>query len=119
MEKEACEGDEVQPPYRLGQPLVVLGQPPEARRPRKGTLHNPPARQEHEAPLGVGVLDHLKPDAFGLGLGRRLLSRLAPLYVVGQLHALARGLLHRLCQRLYLRALLLGGGCDSQGEQVP
>jgi len=66
---------------------------------RSDYLHNPPARQEYEALLGPGVFDHLKPDA--VGLGRDLLSRIAPVHV-GQLHALARGFLPRLGQGLHL-----------------
>jgi len=99
VEKEAGEGDEVQPRYRLWQPLLVLGQPLEPRCPREGTLFDPPARQEYEALLGAGVFDHLKPDA--MSLGRDLLSRVAPVHL-GQLYALARGSLHRLGQGLHL-----------------
>ncbi len=62
VEKETGEGDEVQPRYRLGQPLVVFGQPPESRCPRKGTLYDPPARQKHKALFSAGVFDHLQLD---------------------------------------------------------
>ncbi len=56
------------------------------------------------------------PDAVGRGI--RLFTRVAPVHA-GQLHALARGLLHRLGQCLHLCPVSLGVGRNSQGEQVP
>ena len=68
VEEEAGEGDELQPRDCLRQPLVVLRQPPEARRPREGALHHPPARQQDKAFPDPGMSDHLQPDAPRLGL---------------------------------------------------
>jgi hypothetical protein len=41
LEQQTDEGDEVQADQGLGQPLVVLGQAPETRRPGKGALDDP------------------------------------------------------------------------------
>src|SRR6476646_12195113 len=62
-EREAGEGDEVEASQRLGQALVVAGEPAAAGRPGEGTLDHPPAGQQDEAPLRRGRLDHLQGDA--------------------------------------------------------
>ena len=63
LEHQAGEGHEVESGQGLGQPLVVADQPAEARRPGEAAFHDPAAGQQHEPPLGLGVLDHLQPDA--------------------------------------------------------
>jgi glucokinase len=86
MEHEAGEGHEVQAGQGLGQPLVVAGQAAEARHPGEAALHDPAPRQQHEAALGLRVLDHLQVDA----VGRRRLGRVIPgvaLVDVGQVDA--------------------------------
>jgi site-specific DNA recombinase len=85
---------------------------------RSDYLHHPPARQQHEAALGLRILDHLQADAVGLSLLRRLLPAIASVHI-GQLHALARGLLHSPGECLHLSPVLLGGWRNAQGKQVP
>jgi hypothetical protein len=75
------------------------------------------SRQQDEALLGPGVPDHLQTDAASFGRLGSLFAGVAPVHV-GQLHRLARGLLHRARQLLYLRALLLVGRGDAQRQQV-
>jgi hypothetical protein len=106
VEEEARQSDEVQPRHRGRQPLVILGQPPKARRPREIALHHPPPRQKHEAPLGLRPLDHLQPNAMLLRCLGRLLPGV-PLVYVGQLYRLTGRLLHGLGQLLHLRPVLL------------
>ena len=50
-EHQASEGHEVQAGQGFGQPLVIAGQPSEARRPRKAAFYHPPARQQDEPRL--------------------------------------------------------------------
>ena len=73
----------------------------------------PPARQQHEAALGLGQLDHAQLDAGGLGVLARLLARVT-LIGPGHPHRLARGLLHRLAQR----ALTCDRSCSLAGVTV-
>src|SRR5215217_5798596 len=108
----------MKPGNGLREPLVVARQASEARRPGEAALHYPPARQEHEALLGAGVLDHLQSDAARFRRFCRLLARVALVHI-RQLNALARVLLHGSRQLFDLRAVLFGGGRDAQGEQVP
>ena len=110
MEHQAGEGDEVQSSHGLWQPLVVLDQSPKPRRPRQRAFHYPPARQQHEAALGLRVLYHLKPNAASFGIGLRLLPRIA-LISISQLDILAGRLLDRGGQCLYP----LPRSCSSAG----
>ena len=75
------------------------------------------SRQQDEALLGPGVPDHLQTDAASLRRLGSLFAGVAPVHV-GQLHRLARGLLHRARQLLYLRAVLLVGRTEAQRQQV-
>ena len=74
VEEEARQSDEVQPRYRGRQPLVILDQPPKARRQHEIAPHHPPPRQKHEAPLGLQPLDNLQPNTVLF----RCLGRLLP-----------------------------------------
>lgn len=85
---------------------------------RSDYLHHPPARQQDEALLRAGMLDHLKADAMRSGVGGRRLAGVAPVDV-RQLHRLARRLLHRPRQPLHPRPVLLVRRADAQREQVP
>ena len=69
MEQQAGKRQEMESGEGLRQPLIVTCQAAEARHPSKGAFHHPAARQQHEAPLGVGQLDDLQPDALLLGGG--------------------------------------------------
>jgi len=62
-EHQAGENQEVQADQRVGQSLVVAGDATEARHPGDRSLDDPTAGQQHEAPLGLGRLDHLQADA--------------------------------------------------------
>jgi hypothetical protein len=83
MQHEAGEGEEVQPRRHFGQALVVARQAAEARTPGEIALHLPAPRQQDEAVLGLGRLDHLEADALRRGVGGGLLPRVA-LVDVGQ-----------------------------------
>ena len=62
--------DEVYSFEGLWESFVVSGEASEARGPGERAFDDPSARQEHEASLGHGMLDHFKPDAVLLcGLG--------------------------------------------------
>src|SRR5690349_5699448 len=63
VQHQADEGDEVQADQGCLQPLVVLGQAPEARGPREAALRDPPPRQKDEPFLRLGHLDDLQVDA--------------------------------------------------------
>ena len=63
------------------------------------------------------LLDHLQPDAVGLGGGRRFLARVAAVHV-RQLDTLAGRLLHSLGERADLRPVLLGGRRAAQSQEV-
>ena len=117
LEQQDHEGDEVQADQGLGEPLVVLGQPPEARGPSERALHDPAARQQDEAPLGLRQLDDLQLDAMRAGVLRRVLARIALIHV-GQLHVLAGHLLDRVRQLGHLRPLLLVGRGNNHGQEV-
>jgi hypothetical protein len=84
---------------------------------RQDYLHHPAARQQHEAPLGLGVLDHLQLEAVGFGRGRRRAPGVT-LVDVGQLDRLAGHGLHTGGQRFHLRPILLVGRGDHQGQQM-
>src|SRR4051812_41616111 len=66
-EHEVGEGDEVEAGQRLGQALVVAGEPATTGHPGEGTLDDPPAGQQDEPPLRRGRRDHLQDDAVRLG----------------------------------------------------
>src|SRR5215217_764636 len=104
----------MKPGNGLREPLVVARQASEARRPGEAALHYPPARQEHEALLGAGVLDHLQSDAARFRRFCRLLARVALVHI-RQLDALARVLLHGSRQLFDRRA---AGGQAQDGPQV-
>ena len=102
---------------RLGQALVVAGEPAAAGHPGEGTLDDPPAGQQDEPPLRRGRCDHLQDDAVRLGgLGRPLTG--IALVDVGQRDVLAGGVLDRLGQLGHRRAVVLAGGRHVQGQQV-
>jgi hypothetical protein len=54
VEQETGERDEVQPSQHGRKPLIVAGQPPEARFPGETALGYPAARQQDKAVLGFG-----------------------------------------------------------------
>src|SRR5919205_923509 len=117
VQQQAREGDEMQRRDGLRQALVVTSQAPEAGGPGERALHNPAARQEDEAPLGLGVLDHLQADAV---LGRRL-GRLVPgvaLVHKRQLDVLAGHGLDGVRQVADLRSFLLAGGGHQHRQQI-
>ena len=115
-EKEASERDEVEPRERLGQPLVSLTKRRKAT-PTRNLVPPPPPRQQHEAPLGLLVLDHFEPDAmFGGELGGPL-ARVS-LIDVSDLDVLCGRLLYLLGEFLHLLAVVLVGRTHAQGEQV-
>lgn len=43
--------------------FIVSGRPSESRGPGEGSFDDPTTREQHEAPLGYGVLDHLQAQA--------------------------------------------------------
>ncbi len=118
MHDEASEGDEVESGEDAGQPLVVLGEAPEAGGPSEAALDHPAARQQHEAALGLGVLDDDEADAVTLGLGRRRVTGVA-LVDISELDTLARGGLDRSGKPLDLGAVLFVGGRDVEGQEMP
>ena len=62
---------------------------------RNDYFHDPPARRQHEAALGLGQLDHLEGDAvLGGGVGG-LFARVALVHEA-EFHALTGGVLHGL-----------------------
>src|SRR5215210_1642473 len=106
LKKEASERDEVEPRHRLGQPLIIIHQSPKARCLRGISFHHPPPRQQHEAALGLLVLDHFEPDAlFGGQLGGPL-ARVSLIYV-SDLDVLLGRLLYLLGEFLHLLAVVL------------
>jgi len=92
------------PDQGLGEPLVVSGQPLEARYPGKGTLHHPAAGQQDEAPLGLGELYHFQADAHHLGGILGLLAGVALLHK-GPFDRVARGFLDRIREGGFVKAL--------------
>ena len=62
MEQETDEGQEMEPRQGRCQPFIVTRQAPKARRPGEAALHSPPHWQRHEAPCGLGQLDHPQLD---------------------------------------------------------
>jgi hypothetical protein len=104
-------------PQDAGQWFVVARQAPKARPPAEAALDHPAARQQHEALLRFGQLDHVQVDAVGLGVLPGLLAGIA-VVGPGELDRLAGGLLHYLAQHLHLGALLLVGRRDVYRQQV-
>ena len=82
----------------------------------EGALRDPAPGQQHEAPLGLGQLDHLELDALLVG---RLGGFVAGVALVhsGQREALPGRLLHPCGQFADLRPLLRVGGRDRQRQQ--
>ena len=67
-EFEADEGDEMEAGQDIEATLVVANEASEAGLPGEGALDYPSARQEDEAALGLGELDHVEADAVGSGV---------------------------------------------------
>src|SRR6476619_2842795 len=107
--QQYSKGNKMQPRQRLGQPLVVTGQPPETSSPGKAAFHYPSARQQHEASFSVWQLDYLQPDTLTFGSFKRHISSVARIYI-RYLHVVPRHLLHLPCKFLYLCSVLLIGG---------
>ena len=118
MKNEAGKGDEMQARDRGGKAFVILGQPPETRRPREGPLHHPPPRQQHEA---LPRSEQSDDDQLDPPLRRRLGRLLPGVPLIGpaQPHGDARRFLHRVGQRTDLRALLLVRRRHPQRQQLP
>jgi hypothetical protein len=74
---QAREGNEMQAFEDVEASLVVAGQASEAGLPGEGALDHPPAREEDEATLGLGELDHIKADTVGRRVRRRIGAFLA------------------------------------------
>lgn len=83
------------PGQRLGEPLVIAGQPPKAGGPRKRAFHHPTFGQEHKAFLGLRQFHHFQFDPVFLGGCRRRWPRVALIHI-RQFDVLAGDLLHRL-----------------------
>ena len=75
--QEEREGDEVEAGQAGGESLVVPREAAEARGPRERALDDPPAREQHEAALGLRGLDDLQADAVGGGGRRGVLAGVA------------------------------------------
>ena len=60
---EDGEGDEMYSFESLRESFIVSGESSEACGPGEGAFDDPPARQQHEASFGHGVLDDLEPYA--------------------------------------------------------
>ena len=73
-EHEADEGEPVEAGEGGSEAFIVAGEAAEACGPAEAALDDPAARQEHEAALGVGQLDHEQGDAVALRRRRRLLA---------------------------------------------
>jgi site-specific DNA recombinase len=85
---------------------------------RMDYLHHPASRQEDEALLGLGVLDHLQADAAPPRLaGGRLAG--VPLIRERHFHRAAGDLLKPRGQLRHLRPLLFVGRRDLQRQQLP
>lgn len=117
MQHQAGKGHEVQPRQDLRQPLIVPGEPAEARGPGEATLDDPALGQQDEATIGVRQLDHSQADAMGGRCVGWLLARV-PLVDVGQLDGLASDLLHGRRQGVDLGPVLRVGWGEVQREQV-
>ena len=98
-EHEHGEDEEVDAAQHIGQKLVVARQAPESGQPAEAALDHPAPGQQHEALFRLGQPDHLELNGVRLGCLSGFFSRVA-LVVPSQLHALARGPLHRLAARL-------------------
>lgn len=121
MKKEAREGDEVvQPRYRPGQPLVVFGQSRRNRdahaKERSTTHRRGNSTKPFLAPGCLATSSRMPPWACA---STEASSPCSPGPHTPKFHALAHVLLlHRPCQLLHLRPVLLGGRRDAPGEQV-
>jgi len=98
----------MQPRQRLGQPLLILHQPPKTRCPRQISLHNPSPWQEHKASLRFFVLYDLQRYAVSLRFFRGSFSGVALIHE-GDLHRLARGFLHPIGLLAHISPLLFVG----------
>ena len=117
MEHEASKGDVMETGKRLSQALVVTSQTSESRGPCKASFNHPAARQQYEAALGLGVLDHRQLDTVGLSRLFCILSSVALIHI-RQCHTLVGKVLYRLRQFFHLRPVLLIGRGDMQGQQM-
>jgi hypothetical protein len=117
MEQETDEGQEMQRSQSRGEALIVARESAEACGPGKVALHHPASREEDEAPLGLGQLDHCQLDAVLCGRLSRLWAGVA-LIDVRQLHMLARHLLYGAGQLLDLRPLLFIGRRHQQRQEM-
>jgi hypothetical protein len=97
--------------------FVVASQATEASGGGEASLHHPAARQQDEAALGLGMLDHFQLDTM---LGCRCFGRRSGVALVhiGQLDILFCNLLHLPGQFADLCAILLVGRRDMQGQQM-
>src|SRR3974390_2395434 len=98
----------MKPSQGLRQTLVVTSKAAKACRPSEASFHHPASRQEHEAALGLGVLDDRQLNAVSLGCPLGFLSGIALIHI-RELHSLSGDVLHRLLELFNLRAILLIG----------
>lgn len=90
----------------FGQSFVISREPAEPCQPAEASLHHPAPGQQHEALLHLGQLHDLQVDAVVPSGRRRRFARVA-LIRPGQLHRVARGLLHVLAQPLHCMQLAI------------
>ena len=99
------------------QALVVSRQPPEASRPAKRALHDPPPRQQHKSVLGLVMLYDFQVNAL-LGCGGRRFFAGIPLIDKSYFYLLLGHGLNRLRQLGDLRPVLFIGGSHPQRQQM-
>ena len=98
MKHETSEGEEVISGDGFGQALVVAGKSAEPRCPSETAFDHASTRQQDKAAFCLSMLDHFQLDAMRARRLFRIFSGVALIHI-GQLHAVVRNLLHRLCQQ--------------------
>ncbi len=102
----------------LWQAFVVTCQAPETSHPTEATLNYPAPRQEHEASLGLGQLDHQQFHSLTLGSLCGFIAGISLIHK-SDFHRLFCYILHLASEFFHLRSILLIGGCHIQGQQMP
>ena len=100
------------------QAFIVFSQAAKATDPREGAFDDPPLGQQHEALLGFLHFDQVQLD---LMLGRFFLGFLSAVTAIhkSHLHVLSGDFLHRIAQRLDLRAVAFISRCHAQRQKMP